>query len=255
MNLSRRHLNILLFGSLLLFGAYIVRGWLHESDSSSEQKAATGSEKGTSSKAPAPVHPAPVPVPVPALGKDTIPLLERIDPLKDGIAGTWTMRDGRLLTPADKWARLQIPCLPPEEYDLEGAITRTEKDDALMLGLVYQGRQCQIILDGNAGKASWMEVKGGGHGVTPLGVTFFEGHVFAKDKPAQLQIAVRKSRLTVSVDSFRIIDYIGPRGPLFIAEHWEAPDSRTLYLGAWETVFAIDHLRVTPVQGTLRFLR
>jgi hypothetical protein len=59
----------------------------------------------------------------------------------------------------------------------------------------------------------------------------------------------------VTVDNFRILDYVGPRDSLFVAEHWEAPDGRTLYLGAWETVFALEHLRITPLQGSVGFTR
>jgi hypothetical protein len=251
-SLSRKHLDVLLFGSLLLLGAYVVRGWLHESDDSSAHGSTPGVEK------PAPKPPPPLalaPVPAPALDRDAVPVLDRVDPAKDKIAGEWTLKEGRLISPAVKWARFQLPCIPPEEYDFNGVITRADKDDALILGLVYQGRQCQVVLDGNGGRASWMEVKGGGHGVTPFGVTFFDGNVFAKGRPARLQVSVRKSRLTVTVDSFRIIDYIGSRDPLFIAEHWEAPDTRTLYLGAWETIFAVDHLSITPVQGSVAFTR
>jgi hypothetical protein len=187
---SRNHLDVLLFGSLLLLGAYVVRGWLHESNDSSVRSAsAAAGEKGPE-KPPPPLLLAPVPAPV--LEKDAVPLMDRIDPAKDKIAGDWTIQEGRLMSPAAKWARLQLPCIPPDEYDFDGVVTRADKNDALMLGLVFQGRQCQIVLDGNGGKCSWMEVKGGSHGITPFGVTFFDGNVFAKGRPAQLHVSVRR---------------------------------------------------------------
>jgi len=249
-SLSRKHLDVLLFGSLLLLGGYVVRGWLREGDGSAHAAPASGER--TPTKPPPLLLP---PVPTPAPDRDAILLLDRVDPAKDAIAGEWTLKDGRLLSPSFKWARFQFPCIPPDEYDFDGVVTRADKNDALVLGPVFQGRQCQVVLDGNGGRASWIEVKGGGHGITPNGVTFFDGGVFARNRPAQLHVSVRKSRLTVTVDSFRILDYMGPSDFLFIAEHWEAPDPRTLYLGAWETVFAFDHLRITPVQGTVAFTR
>jgi hypothetical protein len=251
-SVSRKHLDVILFGSLLLLGAFVVRGWMHESADAS----AHGTSPSEPKRPPKPEPPLlPPPVPAPPLGKDAVLLMDRVDPGKDKIAGDWTLKEARLVSPAVKWARLQLPCIPPEEYDFAGVVTRVEKDDALILGLVFQGRQCQVVLDGNGGRATWMEVKGGGHGITPLGVTFFDGRVFMKGRPAQLHVSVRKSRLTVTVDSFRILDYTGPPDPLFIAEHWEAPDSRTLYLGAWETVFTFEHLQIIPVQGSVAFTR
>ena len=247
MNLSRRQLDVILFGVLFLLAAYIVRGWIQESEGPPPPPP---SEKAPPKPA---LQVAPVPVPVSA--KDSLTLLNRVDLVKDRISGDWTLKDGRLVSPLEKWARLQLPCVPPEEYDLEAVVTRVEADDCLMLGLVYQGQQCQVVLDGGGGKNSWMEVRGGGHGVTPFGITFFQGQVFAQNRPARLQVAVRKARLSVTVDTFRILDYVGDKGPLYIAEHWEAPDLRTLYIGAYETVFTMDNLRLTPVQGTAAFLR
>jgi hypothetical protein len=184
-----------------------------------------------------------------------VPLLEKIDPKADAIGNAWTVEKGRLVTPAIKWARLQIPCIPTEEYDFYATVTRLQMDDAFILGIVYQGRPCQIVLDANGGKRSWMEVRGGGHGVTDYGVTYFEGQVLIKNKPAELRVSVRKVRLTVAIDGFHVLDWVGPKDRLFIADNWDIPEKRVPFIGAWETVFVVDHLRIVPIEGSVTFLR
>jgi len=53
-------------------------------------------------------------------------LMAMIDPKKDAKAGTWKLENGVLTSDAENGARVQIPYLPPEEYDYRIVFSRND---------------------------------------------------------------------------------------------------------------------------------
>lgn len=234
----RATLDLLLLGTLIVVGALAVRGWTRPPV-----------QEAVRPTLPAPSAPAPAPV------EHAVALLGHIDLKADGVGEPWTIDNGRLISPSAKAARIQLACTPPEEYDVRATVTRLQGGDALILGVLFQGRQLQIVLDGNEGKSSWMEVRDGGHGISRFGVTFFDGGVFVNDRKADLLVTVRSTRVTVTVDGFHVLDWVGPRDRLYVADGWDMPRRDLPFLGAWQSVFAIDSPRIVPIGGTVAFQR
>jgi hypothetical protein len=59
-------------------------------------------------------------------GGKWIDLLAMIDAKRDAKAGTWTLENGVLTSDKENGARVQIPYLPPEEYDYRVVFTRNQ---------------------------------------------------------------------------------------------------------------------------------
>jgi hypothetical protein len=184
-----------------------------------------------------------------------VSLLELLALDKDVVSGEWRLSEGRLVSPAAKYARIQFPCVPPEEYDLELHATRVSHTDSLVLGVVFLGKQCQVVLDGNNGASSWLWVKDGSKGVNDNGVTYFQGPVLRPNRSNQIAVSVRKGRLTVTVDGFVILDWRGGSEKLSLMEHWGVRDQRTIFLGSWQSSFGIERVVLTPLQGKVSLLR
>jgi hypothetical protein len=182
-----------------------------------------------------------------------VDLLKLVDPSRDAVAGTWAIENGALLTPEVPWGRLEIPCLPPDEYELRVVATRVRGGDSLNLGLATKGRQFMVVLDGNGGTQSGLDlIKGKGFGENS---TTFSEKVFPPGVPTAVLARVRKTGLTVSVGSRKVLEWAGDLRSTDVLSSWYVRSNGTLFVGAYATQFRIDEMRLTPLTGELRMLR
>jgi hypothetical protein len=191
----------------------------------------------------------------PATSAQKVDLLNLLDPSKDAVAGEWRRNGYALVTPEIQRARIQVPCGPPEEYDIRTLVTRKRGNDAFVVGLIFDGKPCMVVIDGNRTGASWIEVKGGEKGISESGITYFEGNSLRPNRKAEIVYSVRKDRLIVTVDTFTILDWRGENTRLFIGRGWEVPSAEWLFIGSYETTFVIEEMALTVVSGTCTFLR
>ncbi|HLF91871.1 MAG TPA: hypothetical protein VJB14_00270 [Planctomycetota bacterium] len=203
---------------------------------------------------PAPSKPAPLPATAKPAPEGPVDLIKMLDPQKDAVAGTWT-RDGDLLmSPAIPFGRIQLPALPPDEYDLTLSVERKSGVDSFNIGLTSGGRPCVVILDGmKNGDTSGIDIVGGKGFME--NETTFKGRLLLQDQPAQVVCSVRKDRITVSVDGKKIIDWTGSPAKLSAYRGWAVPEPRALFVGSYESGFRVQNLVLSPVTGTALLLR
>jgi hypothetical protein len=169
---------------------------------------------------------------------------------RDAVLGAWELNGGTLISPPDPFARLEFPCRPPEEYDLNLLAQRTEGNNSLNIGLVAAGRQLVIIIDG------WEN--GEFTGVDQiLGKPFYGNETTSrkrllhKNQARAIRCSVRKDRLTVTVDSEPVIDWKGKVDDIGIIREWNVRHSDALFIGSWSTSFRLSAIQVVPVSGTM----
>jgi len=63
----------------------------------------------------------------------TVDLLMLIDANRDAIAGKWSSKGKTLVSPPNQLDRLQIPYIPPDEYDLLVVVERKEGNDTISI--------------------------------------------------------------------------------------------------------------------------
>ncbi len=90
-----------------------------------------------------------------------INLLALLDPSKDAVLGTWTIRNGMLVSDATVHARIAVPFLPPEEYDLRFTFSRQLGGDAIGVVLGKGDKLFTFVLGGWGNTISGFGVLGG----------------------------------------------------------------------------------------------
>jgi predicted esterase len=201
-------------------------------------------------RAPAPAAPRPGvgPAPGPAApGREAIDLLEKVDPAKDAIAGTWALEGKTLISPSTEFARLQVPIAVPEEYDLEVVAQRSDagKPDTLVIGLVGGGAQFMVGLDGNTGTKSGLDAIDGKRFVE--NETTRDGALLSADKPSTILVAVRKDRVTVSVDGKAVLEWKADYSRVSVRSAWAIRDGKTLFLGSTKCGYRFTKWVLQPV--------
>jgi hypothetical protein len=182
-----------------------------------------------------------------------IDLLDLIRITEDSVAGTWGFFDRALVTPRTPRARLQIPCIPPEEYDLNLVVTRKDGTDSLNLGIVVGGRQAMIVLDGHNGIESWFSVAG----TTGTGdnETRVATRIFKWGRPVPLTVSVRKGAVSVSSQGKPLLDWKGSPADLELHPEFRVLHDEALLIASWDTMFKIDEMTLQPVSGSPKLLR
>jgi hypothetical protein len=194
---------------------------------------------------------APPAAPAPATSKE-IDLLDLIQPGRDGIAGSWGFQERALITPLVKWGRLQIPVIPPEEFDLRIRLTRKRGVNSVNLGFLMNGKQGTAVLDGSDGHTSWVDLAGLTMSENPTTVI---GRLLKWNKPATVLLSVRKDLLSILVDGKKAMEWKGKPGDLSVTPEFLVPNPRALILGSYETAFRIDELTLIPISGAPTFLQ
>jgi hypothetical protein len=198
--------------------------------------------------------PAPATVAGAAPAAGTVDLLKLINPAKDSVLGEWTC-DGKMLTCPRRVinARIQIPYIPPEEYDLTVVAERRDGGDALGIGFARGSTQWIIAVDGWGAGATGISTVDGRMG--DANETTHRGQVLTNGKISTLVCTVRKDGVTMTADGKKITDYKGSFDRLGNLGNLTMPNTKTLYVVAYDSVYVITKYTLTPVSGPGKNLR
>lgn len=187
-----------------------------------------------------------------AAAANQVDLLKAVDPAKDGVSGTWKLENGLLVSPQERFARVYLPYLPPEEYDLKVVAERKSKSSAdkggLYLGLVHGERQVGAEVDSGGDMARLILIDGkmmeSFPGADSKGPRFEDGRTHT------VVYKVRNNRLQVLVDDKLVIDWAADYGKVSVHSSWRVKDPRQLLLGSHEATFHVRQILLTNVTGT-----
>jgi len=200
----------------------------------------------------APVGPSAPLKSVGILPKGAVDLLALIDPKKDASRGAWEGKGAALITPAAIDTLLQVPYVPPAEYDLDLSVEWKDGPDGFGIGVAHGEAQVMMMI------GSWHQKHAGLRFIEGVmedrNETSYTGALFVKGKPLRVVCAVRSSSLEVMVDGKRILQWkadwkrVSPGG-------WETPTKGALALTSLYGTYEVSRLVLTPVSGTGRMLR
>ena len=175
----------------------------------------------------------------------SIDLLAGIDPHRDSVEGAWQKLNHVLTSPDNKYARLQIPFHPPEEYELELVAERKQGNAALVVGLVAGGRQFSVVLDGWGGTISGLGLVDG-QAYDSNGTTH-RGKLLGRGSRHRILCRVDRDAVEVEVDGQLAIEYRSSFDRLSLFDSWHVPDDRGLILGSIATVYSVYEIRLTSL--------
>ena len=180
-----------------------------------------------------------------------VDLLDLLDLRLDVVRGYWGFENRSIVSPAEPYARIQLPVVPPEEYDLLLNVRRKSGDDSLNIGLSAGDKQFLCVLDG--GQCSGLEFIGN----KPFHVneTTSKGMKIKPGTSASILCSVRKGRVKVQINGVPVIDWGADYDKVYLQENWGVPNKRAIFVGAWNTVFAVDQIILVPITGSLQKLR
>ena len=185
--------------------------------------------------------------------KAGIDLLDFVDVEQDKLDGRWGFDGKSLVTPPTAWGRLQLPCIPPDEYDLTLKATRIAGENSFNVGLVTAGKQCLLVLNGRDGKTNGLEIIDQKNFTT--NETTFYREALPLGKPVRIKASVRRGGILITLDDKPVIDWRGDPTRLSLYDQWQVTHSMVLFLGSMETLVRIDEVVLTAVTGSPKLQR
>src|SRR6185436_3386515 len=80
----------------------------------------------------------------------------------------------------------------------------------------------------------------------------WRGTLFTDGRPARIVCSVRRTGIQVTFDGKTVIDWKGSRDRLALHPNWGVPKPRVLWIGAWDGVFRIMSLTLSPAGGAAK---
>ncbi len=185
-----------------------------------------------------------------------INLLRLVDPRLDVIEGEWASVGGSLsLNSRTPWARVEIPYLPPDEYELTIVFERKEGDQAIGIGLGHKATVFSLFIDGFAerGGLSGLDMLDGF--LLDKNPSALKGLVTKVGTPCTAVCTVRKTGVTVTVDGKPYVQFPGPYSRLTPSPVWRTKTPRALLLGAYESRVVFTKAHLYPLSGQGKKLR
>lgn len=233
MKMTRLHLTLVtLLGAALLGAVVLMRD-----------------SRATSPQPPPPVRTEPaIPFPPDPTPQEPVDLLPLVDLGIDAIAGIWERRGVSLVTPSSPFARLQLPYLPPSEYDLRLTVERKGGDNSLNIGLSAGDRQFSMIVDGG---------KGGEFGGLDLvdrkpffeNMTTYRRIMLPVNERRTIVCSVRRAGVRVTIEDQKVVEWQGSFAALSLFGDWAIPERRGMFIGAFSSAFEIHAILLIPYMG------
>jgi hypothetical protein len=195
----------------------------------------------------------------PPPSRRAVDLLKQLDLTRDVVAGAWKWDGTTLVSPKANRVRVQVPLVPPPEYELhltvlpkEGRIHRKQRmADSLFIGLVVGGWQCYVALN------AFADVGGPFAGLDMLEgkrthLKFLHrGPVLELDREARIVCSVRRqppgASVSTAVDGKTVFTWEGDPAQLGVSGEWRLSDARYLGVGSHQTVYHISRFELIPI--------
>jgi len=184
-----------------------------------------------------------------ASGK-AVDLLRLIDLQRDAFMGKWDWKEKILVGKG----LVELPYVPPDEYDLHLKIERYEENDSLVIGIASSGTQAQISIDQQeaAGSFSGLGLIDGKR--IAENETKHQGSLLTNGKPSTVVCSIRKTGVAVQVDGKRIVHWKGDIRRTSLVSGNKGSRSDTLLIGG-RSWFRIIQMDLVPVSQAGKLLR
>lgn len=178
--------------------------------------------------------------PAPAKGgsPNRIDLLKTLDPRLDRVRGIWFFeKDGRLRSPCEFEARLQVPLAPPKSYVLRMAVERLQGSEQFGIGVVVGGRQTMISIDNSNSQFTGLHNLDG----KPAGgnETTKPGAFLLLRKPSEMECRIGESSIQLNINQREVINWRGDPKRLSVSPDWPVPHDDWLFISAYNSEFEI----------------
>jgi serine/threonine protein kinase len=183
----------------------------------------------------------------------TLDLITLVDPSKNFISGSWSLKHGVITSPnVSHNSILQIPYTLPDEYDLEMVVERNSKSGhGMNIFFPSGGNQGTIVFEGTSARICALEVINGK--ASKDFETPYREQIFPTGTKTTLRISVIKDALNVTANGKTIIEWKGDFNQFTTHTSWNVPKSDQLYIGT-QSGFKIHSMKITPKESVKKSL-
>ncbi len=173
-----------------------------------------------------------------------IDLLKMLDIERDVFQGHWSLQDGVLTSPAEIFARLQIPYAPPAQYSLT-IVGEREAGADLAIGLVVAGKQIAVVFDGWGGTVTGIdEIDGKRADANPTTIRI--DNILGNRREYKIVCNVQPGGFDVQLNDASLLSWSGAPSQLSVARCWAMPRQDQLFL-ATGAVHRIRAMTLVPL--------
>jgi hypothetical protein len=163
-----------------------------------------------------------------------VDLLHLVNPRLDHVQGIWFFeKNGRLRSPCEFQARLQIPVVPPKSYVLRITLERLQGTETFGIGVVVGGRQTMVTIDNSNSSYTGLHNLDG----RPAGAK--RGAFLPLHKVAQLECRVTDRAIRLTIDKQEVLKWHGDPARLSVSPDWPVPHGDWLFISAFDSEFEI----------------
>ena len=178
----------------------------------------------------------------------SIDLLKLIDPKLDAVHGVWYFNNKNLNSQQEFAARIQIPVDLPKAYVLKMKVQRMAGPEQFGFGIVGDGAQSMVSIDGSDGKVTGLNQLDGKspaeNNPSTRTATYFED-----GKKSEIECRVEPGHVTLKIDGKDAFDWKGDAARLTVGPDYIVPKKDWLFLSATNTQFEISSLTLEPIAG------
>jgi serine/threonine-protein kinase len=207
-------------------------------------------------------EPAPLPGlpvgPAPGAGEvviqGTIDLLALVDPARDAVKGSWKLEKGRLVSDEENAARLELPYLPPEEYDFKVVFTRKTGNDAVNQ-IVPHAATVFVWQMGAFENTVFGISEINGRRANENATTLERERCLETGREYTSILEVRRNRVTASLNGQKLVDWKTNYQDLGMNDDWRLRTDAVPGLGCWGSSTEFRMIELREVSGRGRELR
>jgi len=176
------------------------------------------------------------------------------DPSRDQVSGNWTLEGGILRSDASLFGKIEIPYLPPEEYDLRVVFVRRAGSGDLNLILSREGRQFMWLMGGWGNSILGFETISGKRANQNPTSTRRSG-CLENGTTYDCVVNVRRDRVEAFLDGAAVVSWKTDYRDLSLSPEWALRDSRLLGLATYNSVAEIQRIEIAELTGQGRSAR
>lgn len=177
-----------------------------------------------------------------------VDLLKAIDPKLDEVHGVWFFENKNLRSQREFAGRIQIPVDLPKAYVLKMKVERLEGPEQFGFGIVVDGFQSMVSIDGSDGKVTGLNQLDGkspaDNNETTRTATYFED-----GKKCDIECRVEPGQVTLTIDGKSAFEWKGDAARLTVGPDYIVPKKDWLFLSATNTCFEISSLTLEPIDA------
>ncbi|MCA9124565.1 MAG: hypothetical protein KDB11_30525 [Planctomycetales bacterium] len=188
------------------------------------------------------------------LPSDEVDLLAMATPAECWTRGDWATEAGKLVSPKQFGARIELPYSPPEEYRLKLVIEPLDPPNGLLIGQLAGGNRFAVLVNfdrDDQARSALENIDGRNVGNDST----FIGRLFKQNRLSQVIVTVRKQLITVAVDGAPVISWSGEATRLSLSDYWKTPNENALFLGAYDCRYRFHRVTLEPITGEGRNLK